>query len=288
MVKRMKKLIYLLSVVLLASCGSPVTNEHAHKTIDSLRIVSINGTVSEVLASLGLADQVVGVDVTSTYPESLKAKPKVGHNRNLSMEGILSLEPDLVIGTAADIKPEAIKQLTQTGIEVKLFDRDFSPNGAKELIRQIADSLDLRHRADSVLQQLNEELEKVSSFTASSPKPRVLFIYARGAGTMMVGGSGTPIDEMITLAGGENVAKDLEDYKPLTPEALVKYNPDVILLFDTGLSSLGDIDGILTVKGVSETNAGKNKKIVEMDGQLLSGFGPRLAMAIDELYHKIH
>lgn len=288
MVKRMKKLIYLLSVVLLASCGSPVTNEHAHKTTDSLRIVSINGTVSEVLASLGLADQVVGVDVTSTYPESLKAKPKVGHNRNLSMEGILSLEPDLVIGTAADIKPEAIKQLTQTGIEVKLFDRDFSPNGAKELIRQIADSLDLRHRADSVLQQLNEELEKVSSFTASSPKPRVLFIYARGAGTMMVGGSGTPIDEMITLAGGENVAKDLEDYKPLTPEALVKYNPDVILLFDTGLSSLGDIDGILTVKGVSETNAGKNKKIVEMDGQLLSGFGPRLAMAIDELYHKIH
>lgn len=285
---RMRKLLYLLSITLLASCGMPSTDEQAAKTVDSLRIVSINGTVSEVLASLGLADQIVGVDVTSTYPERLKDRPKVGHNRNLSMEGILSLEPDLVIGTTSDIKPEAIKQLQQTGIHVQLFDRTFSPDGTKALIRQVGDSLDLKQTADSLLQQLDEELEKVSSFAASSPKPRVLFIYARGAGTMMVGGSGTPIDEMITLAGGDNVAKDLEEYKPLTPEALVKYNPDVILLFDSGLSSLGNIDGILTVKGVSETNAGKNKKIVEMDGQLLSGFGPRLATAIDELYHKIH
>lgn len=284
----MRKLLYLLSITLLASCGMPSTNEQAAKTVDSLRIVSINGTVSEVLASLGLADQIVGVDVTSTYPERLKDRPKVGHNRNLSMEGILSLEPDLVIGTTSDIKPEAIKQLQQTGIHVQLFDRTFSPDGTKALIRQVGDSLDLKQTADSLLQQLDDELEKVSSFAASSPKPRVLFIYARGAGTMMVGGSGTPIDEMITLAGGDNVAKDLEEYKPLTPEALVKYNPDVILLFDSGLSSLGNIDGILTVKGVSETNAGKNKKIVEMDGQLLSGFGPRLATAIDELYHKIH
>lgn len=285
---RMRKLLYLLSITLLASCGMPSTDEQAAKTVDSLRIVSINGTVSEVLASLGLADQIVGVDVTSTYPERLKDRPKVGHNRNLSMEGILSLEPDLVIGTTSDIKPEAIKQLQQTGIHVQLFDRTFSPDGTKALIRQVGDSLDLKQTADSLLQQLDEELEKVSSFAASSPKPRVLFIYARGAGTMMVGGSGTPIDEMITLAGGDNVAKDLEEYKPLTPEALVKYNPDVILLFDSGLSSLGNIDGILTMKGVSETNAGKNKKIVEMDGQLLSGFGPRLATAIDELYHKIH
>lgn len=284
----MRKLLYLLSITLLASCGMPSTNEQAAKTVDSLRIVSINGTVSEVLAGLGLADQIVGVDVTSTYPERLKDRPKVGHNRNLSMEGILSLEPDLVIGTTSDIKPEAIKQLQQTGIHVQLFDRTFSPDGTKALIRQVGDSLDLKQTADSLLQQLDDELEKVSSFAASSPKPRVLFIYARGAGTMMVGGSGTPIDEMITLAGGDNVAKDLEEYKPLTPEALVKYNPDVILLFDSGLSSLGNIDGILTVKGVSETNAGKNKKIVEMDGQLLSGFGPRLATAIDELYHKIH
>src|SRR5690606_2931922 len=167
---RMRKLLYLLSITLLASCGMPSTDEQAAKKVDSLRIVSINGTVSEVLASLGLADQIVGVDVTSTYPERLKDRPKVGHNRNLSMEGILSLEPDLVIGTTSDIKPEAIKQLQQTGIHVQLFDRTFSPDGTKALIRQVGDSLDLKQTADSLLQQLDEELEKVSSFAASSPK----------------------------------------------------------------------------------------------------------------------
>lgn len=283
-----RRLFFILSVGLLTSCGTPNSDQQTTTATDSLRIVSVNGTVSEVLAALGMAEQIVGTDVTSTYPESLQNKPKVGHNRNLSLEGILSLEPDMLVGTPSDIKPEAIKQLSQAGIAIKLFEQDYTPDGTKQLMREIADSLGKTEQGDAIVQKLDEELRDVSAYAGATPKPRVLFIYARGAGTMMVGGTGTPIDEMITLAGGENVAKDLQEYKPLTPEALVKYNPDVILLFDTGMSSLGNMDGVLTVKGVSETNAGKNKKIVEMDGQLLSGFGPRLAVAIDELYHKIH
>lgn len=283
-----KRLFFVLSATFLASCGAPTANQETEGTPgDSLRIVSINGTVSEILGTLDMADQIVGTDVTSTYPESLQSKPKVGHNRNLSIEGILSLEPDVIVGTAADIKPETQKQLSQTGIAVKLFEQDYSPEGTKQLIRQVADSLDKTVQGDSILRQLDEALDQVSTYASATPKPRVLFIYARGAGTMMVGGTGTQIDKMIKLAGGENVATDIEEYKPLTPEALVKYNPDVILLFDSGLSSMGGVDGILSVKGVQQTNAGKNKKIVEMDGQLLSGFGPRLATAIDELYHKI-
>ena len=286
---KLKNLIFTCSIALLASCGPSGQQQTETETAtDSLRIVSINGTVSEILASLGMVDQIVGTDVTSTYPESLQSKPKVGHNRKLAIEGILSLDPDVVIGTEADMSEENKTQLTQTGIKVQLFQQDFSTQGTKTLIRQLADSLGKSSAADSVLQILNQQLDSAAQLAAVTPKPRVLFIYARGAGTMMVGGQGTQIDEMIRLADGENVARDISDYKPLTPEALVKYNPDVILLFDSGLSSLGGADGLLAVKGVAQTNAGKNKKIVEMDGQLLSGFGPRVALAIDELYHKIH
>src|SRR3546814_10521282 len=116
----------------------------------------------------------------------------------------------------------------------------------------------------------------------------VFFIYARGTGTMMVAGQLKQLDEMITLAGGENAVSGFEDFKPLTAESLVAANPDVILLFDSGLSSLGGIAGLLEVQGVAETNAGKARKVVEMDGQFLTGFGQRLGKAILELTKKIH
>src|SRR5690606_35624661 len=76
---------------------------------------------------------------------------------------------------------------------------------------------------------------------------------------------------------------DFEDFKPLTPEALIQSNPDYILLFEKGLESLGGIDGVLQIQGINQINAGKNKQIITMDGALLSGFGPRVGQAAKEL-----
>lgn len=282
-------LIAATAITALSGCNSTNnTNTTEDANTDSLRIVSVNGTVSEVLAELGLLDQIVGTDVASTYPASLKERPKVGHNRQISTEGILVLDPNIIIGTTNDLKPETIDQLKQTGIRVLLVEQEYNTEGTVNLIRSLADSLQLSVKGDSLLSKLNTDLEPVKAYKDQQEKPKVLFIYARGTGTMVVGGTGTQVDEMITLAGGVNVAKDIQEYKPLTAEALVAYNPDVILLFDSGLSSLGGVDGILEVQGVKETNAGKNKKVVEMDGQFLTGFGPRVASAIEELHTKIH
>lgn len=287
----MTKKLFILAisaVVTLSACNPSNNSSHGNIEADSLRIVSINGTVSEILAELGLLDQIVGTDVASTYPASLKESPKVGHNRQITTEGVLALDPNIIIGTSNDLKPETAEQLRQTGIRVLLLEHEYNTAGALDIIRSLADSLQLSAKGDSLTQVLNNELESVQSYQDQEDKPKVLFIYARGTGTMMVGGSGTQVDEMITLAGGTNVATDIKDYGPLTAEALVAYNPDVILLFDSGLSSLGGADGILEVQGVKETSAGKNRKIVEMDGQFLTGFGPRVAKAIEELHHKIH
>ncbi|HTN17434.1 MAG TPA: ABC transporter substrate-binding protein, partial [Chitinophagaceae bacterium] len=92
---------------------------------------------------------------------------------------------------------------------------------------------------------------------------------------------------MIKLAGGENAVSGFEDFKPLTPEALLNANPDVILMFTSGLESLGGMDGLLKVPGIAMTNAGKKKQVIEMDGQYLTGFGPRLGKAIAELSKKL-
>ncbi|WP_231388160.1 heme/hemin ABC transporter substrate-binding protein [Sphingobacterium hungaricum] len=287
-IKNIIGIMVCLGMIALTNSCNQSAKKTEDATLDSARIVSINGTITEILADLGLEEKIVGVDVASTYPASIQTKPKIGHNKNISAEGVLALNPTLIIGTKADLKPETLEQFKQAGIQVLLFEQAYSVEGTKNLIKSVSDSVGLPSKGDSILVSLNSQLEKVASYASQTPKPKVLFIYARGTGTMMVGGTGTQVDAMISLAGGENVAKDIQDYKPLTAEALVAYNPDVLLLFDSGLSSLGNAEGLLEVQGVKETNAGKNKKIVQMDGQFLTGFSPRLAQAIEELHKKIH
>ncbi len=276
-----------VAVCMLGSCNVSTTAES--DITDSTNIVSTNGTLSEILVAMGFEDQIVGVDVASTYPASLHQKPKIGHNRDISAEGVLALNADLAVGVTGMIKPQVAEQIRAAGTRLVLFDHEYSVDGAKQLIRAVADSLGQSAKGDSVLAALDIDLALADSIVAQSEsKPKVLFIYARGTGTMMVAGQRTQLDEMIKLAGGENAVSGFEDFKPLTAESLVAANPDVILLFDSGLSSLGGVDGLLNVQGISETNAGKNRNVVEMDGQFLTGFGPRLGKAIVKLAEEIH
>jgi iron complex transport system substrate-binding protein len=278
--------IIFLLISALSACNVETTTQTSF--VDSTKIVSLNGTVSEILVDLGFEDNIVGVDVASTYPASLNSKPKVGHSQQIAAEGVIALGPDVVIGISNDVKPELAEQIRNSGIKLLLFDQQYSEEGTKTLIRSIADSLNRTGKGDSIITIVDADLAKVDAVKKVAPKPKVLFIYARGTGTMMVAGNGTQVEKMIELAGGENAVNGFSDYKPLTAESLVAANPDVILLFDSGLSSLGNIDGLLEVQGVKETNAGKNRKIVEMDGQFLTGFSQRLGKAVLELAEKIH
>lgn len=244
------------------------------------RIVSLNGAITEIICALGHQDKLVGVDVTSTYPTDIKAKAKdLGHVRSISVENIIALKPMMVLATETDLNPDLVNRLKQAKIEVRTYAHEFSVEGAKKLIQHVASALG-EDNYKKLFSKIDSDFSKVSNFKT---KPKVLFIYARGAGTLMVAGKNTPMEKIITLAGGENAVNDFEDFKPLTPESLLQANPDYILLFSSGLQSLGGINGILQINGVSKTKAGKNKKIITMDGQLLSGFGPRVGEAAQEL-----
>lgn len=279
-------LAFIFSVTALSGCNNSAKQSADNQIADTIKIVSLNGTLTEVLSDLGLEKNIVGVDVTSTYPASIQSKPKLGHNRNIAAEGVLALQPDVVLGLKKDINPTLAEQFKNAGTRLILFDQEYSPAGTRALINAITDSLKLSNsKADSLIKQLDADLALVSQNT--EPKPKVLFIYARGTGTMMVAGEDTNVEDIIELAGGQNAVRGFKDFKPLTAESLVQANPDVILLFDSGLQSLGGIDGLLKVQGVEQTNAGRNRKIIEMDGQFLTGFGPRLGKAVAELSQKI-
>ncbi|MFA7445439.1 MAG: ABC transporter substrate-binding protein [Flavobacteriaceae bacterium] len=244
------------------------------------RIISLNGAITEIVCALGHQDKLVGVDVTSTYPKDVKTKAKdLGHVRSVSVENIIALKPQLVLATQTDLSPELVNRLKQAKIDVVTFNHDFSVEGVKKLIEQVAGAL-AEGGYKKLFTKIDTDFAKVRNL---KNKPKVLFIYARGAGTLMVAGKNTPMEKIIALAGGVNAVNDFEDFKPLTPESLLQADPDYILLFTSGLQSLGGVNGILDVNGISKTRAGKNKKIIAMDGQLLSGFGPRVGEAAQEL-----
>lgn len=251
----------------------------------ALRIVSANGTLSEILVGLGLEKQIVGVDVTSTYPASLEKIPKIGHNRTIAAEGILALNPDVIIYTNQSmLSPAVVKQLNSSGKKVVEFKHEYSKDGAIKLIREVGAYFNATAQAEKMVKALQVDLSKIPA--TASPK-KLLFIYARGTGTLMVSGAGTSLDKMFALAGHKNAVNGFTDFKPLTAESLIVANPDVLVLFSSGLESLEGMDGLLKVPGVASTNAGRNRRIVTMDGQFLTGFGPRLGKAAIELSQKV-
>lgn len=273
----------LFMVFLLVSCGKNKKQDEQvvqESEIQQDRIISLNGSITEILAALDYNTQIVGVDVTSSYPESIKNVAKdLGHVNKVSIESIMELKPTLVLGLENEVSEDLKKQLADAGVNVQLITLKHSIEGSKEMIQEVAKAVK-NENYTKLLSTIDTEIKDVAVL---ENKPKVLFIYARGAGMLMVAGTSTPIDEMIKLAGGQNAITEFSDYKPLTPESLLANNPDYILLFDTGLQSVGGIDGVLKIDGIAQTNAGKNKKIIAMDGQLLSGFGPRVGKGVKEL-----
>ncbi|WP_126972577.1 heme/hemin ABC transporter substrate-binding protein [Gynurincola endophyticus] len=248
------------------------------------RIVSLNGTMSEILCALGLEEQIVGVDVTSNYPAVLNSKTKVGYNRTVSAEGILSLRPTLIIGADNEVPAQVISQLKNAKVNMFIGHQEYSVEGTKQLIVALGKATNTEEKAKQVVKDFQQRIDQL---TIKPNQKKVLFIYARGAGAMSVAGKNTALHNMIVLAGAKNAIEQIDGFQPLTTEALVAANPDAILLFDSGLNSMGGNKGLLEVPGIKMTNAGKKGKVITMDGQLLSGFGLRLPEAIQSLYQKI-
>jgi iron complex transport system substrate-binding protein len=279
----MKKFILAASVlVAIYSCkkeeGAKTENKtevNAETPKSNNKIVTLNGGITEIVAALGHEKEIVGTDVTSTYPESLKVTAKdLGHVRSMTIEPIMAVSPTLILASDKDINPELMGKIKASGIKTEVFKQEFTVDGTKKLIADVAKAI-----GNTDYQKLNDKIDAdLKQVQPIAKKPKVLFIYARG-NMLMVSGKNTPMASLIELAGGENAVNDFEDFKPLTPEAVVKANPDVLFFFTSGLQGAGGNEGALKMPGVSQTNAGKNKKIIAMDGGLVSGFGPRLGEA---------
>lgn len=253
------------------------------------RIVTAGSGVTESVFALGCGGEVVGVDLSSIYPEEIERLPKVGYFRQLTAEGVLSLTPTLLLCTEDAGPPAALAQIERAGVRVVRLPVDHTPEGALERILGIGEALEVPEEARNFVDGMKREIEATTSLqNGDEERPVVLFVMSHGGGTPNVSGVGTAAHAMIELAGGRNAITGYEGYKPLTAESALVAEPEIILTTDRSLGAIGGVEALLKWPGLSRTPAGRDRRVVVMDDVLLLNFGPRLGEALQLLHAHLH
>lgn len=265
--------------------GKPVT------VADISRIVVLNGDIAEIVFALGLGARVVATDTSATFPAEVKALPKVGYQRTLSAEGILSQRPTVVLGDESAGPPAVLEQIHAAGTPVVALATAKTLEAPAAKVRAVAAALGVGADGERLAARVEAEIADARRPLArAGTRPRVAFLYVRGTSTMMIGGKGSGADAMIVGAGGIDAGTEagLVNLVPLTAESLVVANPDVLLLLRAGLESVGGVDGVLALPGVAQTAAGQARRVLAYDDLYLVGLATRTGPALAELVTDLH
>ena len=267
---------------------------------DASRVIAmdLSGSLAATVAGLGFADRLVGRDISTTFAgvSDLPVITSSGHSVNA--EAIIGLAPTLVITDGSIGPADVVQQLRDVGITVVFVERSSSFAGAVAQARAVAAIFGAAEAGDLLAGRIEGELQTVTAQisriapAAESDRLRMVFLYLRGtSGIYYLFGSESGADDLIGALGGIDVAGQLgwRGMQPLTDEAMVAADPDLILVMTSGIASVGGIDGLLAEKpAIALTAAGQHRRFVDMaDGQILS-FGPRSAEVLDALARAVY
>jgi len=257
---------------------------------DLSRIVSIGGDVTEILYALDKQDQIIAVDTTSQYPaEALQEKEEIGYMRALSAEGVLSMNPTVIIASAGSGPPEVVKLLKSSSVPYVEVTDDTSPEAVADKVRFVAKVVGEDEKGEKLASSVEEDFAVLAEQREKIETPvRALFILSVGDGKATVAGKGTGADSIIALAGAENAAGSMTGYKPVVNEAAMELAPDAIVTMAHGGPMSNTLEKIKGVKGMEMTPAVKNDRVITMDGLYLLGFGPRASKAARALMAELY
>ncbi len=249
------------------------------------RIITIGGAITEIVYALGAGDRLVARDQTSTYPPEAETLPDIGYARALSPEGVLSMNPDLVIATEGAGPPETLSVLAETEVDWVPIPEAYSAQGVLDKIALVGSALGLDEAAEALSDKVSADLERAAAHVNATvtDRPRVLFILSAANGRIMAAGDGTGADGILELAGAENAMTGFAGYKPVTDEAILAAAPQAILMMDrSGDHAISDAD-LFRMPAIAATPAAATRRVIRMDGGHLLGFGPRTPEAIAQL-----
>ncbi|MBO6544168.1 MAG: ABC transporter substrate-binding protein [Alphaproteobacteria bacterium] len=247
------------------------------------KIVSVGGAITETLFALKLGDRIRAVDTTSTYPDAAKALPKVGYLRELSAEGVLAMQPDLVLLSAEAGPPAAIAQLKAAGIPVQQIAIGRTPDGVRSMVEAIGQATGTQNSAAELAAQIGAGFDSLAAALPAEQTTRVLLLLSAGAGPLLGAGANTAAASIIALGGGQLAFPEMDGYKAVSLEPVLAADPDWLLFPSHVAMALGGADGIAALDVVSKTRAGQAGRVAFVDSHYLLGFGPRAPQAAADL-----
>ncbi|MFO7244379.1 MAG: ABC transporter substrate-binding protein [Actinomycetes bacterium] len=273
---------------------STVTVDNA----DRIVAVDVSGSIAATLVWMGLGDRVVGHDGSTELPELADAPVVTSSGHVIDPEAVLAQEPTLVITDGSIGPQDGFAQLRDAGVAVVYIQDLEGFEGAQERIRQVGAVVGMSARGEALAEDLGLAIAEVTDEVhAIAPgkqedRLRMAFLYLRGsAGVYYLFAEESGASDLIYALGGIDVAKEngIRGLAPLTDEAVLAANPDVILVMTDGLESVGGVDGLLASKpAIALTAAGENRRFIVMDDRELLGFGPRSADVLDALARAIY
>lgn len=272
--------------------NAPTPGQGAEAAAQSQRIVSVGGAATEIVYALGAGGQIVGVDQSSVFPLEARSLPQVGYVRTVSAEGVLALEPQQIIA-GHEIGPKnALAQIRASGLPVLVLSKVDTDEDLYRAINEVAQALGRQAEAATLIAQIREKFAKVQM--PQTPPKVVFMMKPPGSMRLSAAGKGTRADDLIQLAGGNNVVTNFNGYKTLSQEALMTLQPDVIIVasaetFENQGTAEGIIAELKTQPAWSSLQALRNGHVYAVGlGEVLS-FGPRMGEAVlnmNEIFRK--
>lgn len=258
---------------------------------DSSRITVAGGSITEILYSINADKKIVAVDITSYHPEEATSHPSIGYVRTLSAEGILSLDPTLILGEDDMGPPTVINQIKRTGIDVSIIPEEHSAEGIINKINCIGNIIGMKEESQKFIKsKILPKIKELNRYSIKNikEKKKVIFILGLQSGSPIIGGLNTSADGFIKMIGGINSMNEFENWKPVSTESIISSEPDVILVTARGMNAFGDIEALKSHPSLSLTPAVKNNTIYSMDGMAMLGFSPRTLDSAIEISKKIN
>ncbi|TDM11970.1 ABC transporter substrate-binding protein [Macrococcus lamae] len=273
------KRILLITLLLLAGCQQSTEKQSHDKT---MRIISLMPSNTEILYELGLDNEIIGVSTADDYPEDVATKARFD-GFNLNKEVLLKAQPTLIVAhqSAQAAQNKILSDLQQQGIEVLYVTDATRLSEIDDTIRQIAAAAGRTEEGETLSAAVNKQIDDVITNYPDARHNNV-FLEVSSEPEIYTGGSGTLYDDMLTKLGSTNVFHEVQGWQPVSKEAIVRTDPDVMIT-TSGQSEEDYNKTVMNRGGFKEVTAVRDSRIYALNADWISRPGPRIAKGLEAL-----
>jgi len=268
---------FILSIIGVFGLCVPAFADGAPK-----RVITVGAPATEIVFALGAGDSVIATDTTSTRPDPVPDLPKVGYMRNLASEGIIGLNPDLIVAVEKSGPDVVLGELSDLGIPIVILPSLAKMENLPDAIVMAGDALSKPDTAKTLSDRVRYDLAQLQG-NDSAARPSIVFLMAVGHGKPMSAGQETTADEIITMIGGVNSMAGFDGFKPVSPEVIASDVSDYVLVTRSTIDQLGGLDGLQAHPVLGLNKAVANGRVLAISASTILGFGPSSAKEIRDL-----